>query len=116
MSDKDLAKVLDRDEKRKRSANEGGGANRGKRRGSAKTGGFRPQQAAWQQTACYGQYPAAIFQPPPPPPPLPPQGQAAQLLPRVETRICLICKQPGHLFKFCPNKPGVAAALGAAPK
>ncbi len=35
---------------------------------------------------------------------------------RVESRTCLICKQVGHLFRFCPNKASAAAALGAAPQ
>ncbi len=35
---------------------------------------------------------------------------------RPETRSCLICKQIGHLYRFCPNKATAAAALGAAPQ
>ncbi len=111
-SDKALAKVLDRDEKRKRSTRDDRDKDRGKRR--PRSSGFNKNNLGYQGYQNWTQqlagYPPAVFQPPPPPPPPTPQMLALGY--QRNDRVCAICKQSGHWHKQCPNKPTPPAALG----
>ena len=111
LADKDLYKVKEKAEKRKRD-----GPKEAKSRKAHRP--FRKffPQAAMQRQDQVAQAPSYLSQgiaPPLPAYPPPPPGGYGQ---RPETRTCLICKQTGHLYRFCPNKSSAAAALGQAPK
>lgn len=107
MADKDLAKVLERKEKRKRE----GAKDRPKKAKFGRKGSyFMASQVAPTAVAAPTTAPAQFSAFPAYPAPGPSGGH------RPESRTCLICKQPGHLYRFCPNKASAAAALGAAPK
>jgi hypothetical protein len=105
MADKNLVKVLKHDEKRKAEAKD---EKEKEKRKKPNTGvrppmPFRPQQPY----PMYGWPTPQGYQPQ-----MPMTGYA----PRPETRTCLNCKQVGHLARFCPQRPGPSAALGAPPK
>jgi hypothetical protein len=110
MADKDLAKVLEGEEKRKREAERQDKPRKRPAFYNRYGGGYGQVQPSHY-------YPPAVFQPPPPPPPLPiMQGQMGQFQPRQESRSCLFCRMPGHLIRNCPNRPPLPAAQGAPPK
>ena len=102
MSDKDLAKVM-RDENKKRTSSDAGSSK--PKKPHKKPGGYYRQNQGHTWNQGYSQYPAAVFQPPPPPPPLPSAPYPYQ---NRDPRTCLICKQSGHLYRNCPNRQGPA--------
>jgi hypothetical protein len=102
MSDRDLAKVITTEEKEKvKKAAE-------KAEPAKKKTGYRPRYAPYPQwTPNHAQpaYQPAAQQP---------YNGGYQMRP--DGRLCLNCRQPGHLFRNCPQRPPPPAALGAAPK
>jgi len=117
MADKNLAKVMKKDEKRKQDTKEEKGKEK-KRKMAPKGNMFRPQQPmgyGWPGQQAMMPYQAPFptgYQSYPPPMGMGGYGYA----PRPDTRTCLNCKQVGHIARFCPHRPAPSAALGAAPK
>lgn len=115
LADKNLAKALKKDEKRKQEAKEE--REKGKKkpafRGAARAQNFAgfQQGMGWNNPFQFGFGPMMGM--------MPPQAPQAPFVPRVETRTCLNCRQPGHIAKYCPQKPhfpAPSAAAGAPPK
>lgn len=122
LADKNLAKALKKEDKRKREAKDEKEKTRKKPQFSR--GGYRPQpynafppMMGWPQfpfgnfpqVATPGQSVGPAFQ----------NAPAPFYGPRPETRTCLNCRQVGHLAKNCPMKPAFpapSAAAGAPPK
>lgn len=119
MADKNLAKVMKKDEKRKQDSKEEKGKDK-KRKMMPKGNMFRPQPQQPMGYGWPGQQAMMPYQAPYPtgyqsyPPPM--AMGAYGYTPRPEARACLNCKQIGHIARFCPHRPAPSAALGAAPK
>jgi hypothetical protein len=116
MSDRDLAKVMTEEEKEKNKKLSAATGEKAQDRPKKKPvykqrypQQWAPQQP-WMNPAMGFQYGAGYGNPqfgagyPP----------SAGFPPRPEARSCLNCRQPGHLFRQCPNR--APAALGVAPK
>ena len=111
-ADYDLAKVLDRKEKRKRDGSKENKARKTKSfRPFAPKGASAPPFLPLAQNLLATGYGGGAPNHPPPG-----QGPSGGYGQRAETRTCLICKQVGHLYRYCPNKSSAAAAMGQAPK
>ncbi len=114
LADKNLAKAMKRDDKRKREEKAEKPVAKKKKPGFR--GDYRPQ-FQYGGAPNYAQtWQSFLSAPPPPPPPLPPTGYPTSYGPRPETRSCINCNQKGHIIRNCPYKAAPSAALGAAPK
>jgi len=108
MADKDLAKVLTTEEKEKDKEK----TKKSDRRSPEpkKKGFYRPRFHPYQNWGSQG-YPQGYQAP---------MGQHYQAggppYPRQDTRLCLNCRQPGHLFRFCPQRNQQSSAFGVPQK
>ncbi len=121
LADKNLAKALKKDEKRKREAKDD--KDKGKKKPAYRgpnrfqAGGFsQPMGWANPYQFGYGQQMPPMMQPGMQHQAMPMQNN---YMPRVETRTCLNCRQAGHIARNCPQRPqfpAASAAAGSAPK